>query len=307
MSNAARALLDDVKARREAPTPVVQPAPFPDLDRTLQLLSADPGESGGFTFSLDPSLMSDAQDDPFGVSELSDCALESDMPFAGNFMTAFPGLRPSNHTAPSNGGFPVAPPGLAYNNTPSRAIYDPLGSRPPPPERQSTSGSNYSGAFNPFGDSADVLAGPSSRTASSFGGDEDRKTSRFGFARGRQSSATPSIASTSSPMQSMATVELSNVSTPYYASHQNSPALQSWPIQRQDFGSRSATSRTGSPFAPGQGSGHQAYAPQPSHPRQHMYDNGVSDAQLKEFLRGNQPSSQPRSIGNSLVCILGRP
>jgi CCR4-NOT transcription complex subunit 4 len=335
MSTQARALLDDVKARREQPAPVAQAAPFPDLDRTLQVLSAGSGEAGGFAFSLDTGLAEElggpaGADGAAGsdipdlsdLPELPDYAVESDLPFAGSFMAAFPGIKPSSYVG---NGFVGVPPGLAmgagmeFQHAPNRSIYDP---RPPIPERQSTAGSNYTGSFNPFGDSSESLSQPSQPSYQSqpspMLGDEDRKTSRFGFARGRQGSATPSVASTSSPLQALAQPDLSGLSaanapTPFYSTHAtNSPAMSSWsarpeyavpPGQGQGQGQGRGTvgiSRTASPFAHASqvSSGPQPFAPQPS---RHLYDHGVTEAQLRDLMRSSTTPAPGRSMG---LCSL---
>lgn len=57
MSNAARALLEDVKSRREYHLDNTVPlSPFPDLDDTLRTLTDTNNEYGGFSFNLDPKL-----------------------------------------------------------------------------------------------------------------------------------------------------------------------------------------------------------------------------------------------------------
>lgn len=66
MSTQARALLDDVRARRESILVQSNSSPFPDLDRTLQVLTGDDGAFGGFNFNLDPKFVGneDINDDP---------------------------------------------------------------------------------------------------------------------------------------------------------------------------------------------------------------------------------------------------
>ncbi|KAH7910631.1 hypothetical protein BJ138DRAFT_1008399 [Hygrophoropsis aurantiaca] len=194
MSTAAQALLDDVKARRENVPAATTLSPFPDFDRTLHTLRGDDGEFGGFSFNLDPKLAGDNVNPDAPLPELE---MEANMPFTGNFMDAFPALR--TPVSPQQRTF-VPPPGLSYPHNPNRSIYDPLSMRSTPVERQSTGGSNYLGSFNPFAEAGDDGAASTARKASPFP-DEERKVSRFGFARGRQgSTAASSPIHVSSPL-----------------------------------------------------------------------------------------------------------
>ncbi|TEB08671.1 hypothetical protein FA13DRAFT_1806999 [Coprinellus micaceus] len=116
MSNAARALLDDVKARRESYVPAVAiGAPFPEFDRTLQTLSGDDG--GGFSFNLDPKLADQAD----ATDVLPELEMEANTPFHGSYTDAFPALRPNSQLP--------APPGLGYPRSSSRSIFDPVPNR----------------------------------------------------------------------------------------------------------------------------------------------------------------------------------
>lgn len=164
MSTAARALLDDVKARRESilSSSTSLSSPFPDFDRTLQTLSADDG--GGFSFNFDPKLVDESNAD----ESLPAFDMEAMAPFKGSYVEAFPALRPPYVSG--NG-----------STTPGSSIYDPSLAQ------QAGKPSSYMGSFNPFGPSADDRM---SSANSSLKGqyptlDEERKVSRFGFARHR--------------------------------------------------------------------------------------------------------------------------
>ncbi|KAF7305131.1 PAN2-PAN3 deadenylation complex catalytic subunit PAN2 [Mycena kentingensis (nom. inval.)] len=197
MSTAARALLEDVTSRREKePTAVAQP--FPDFDRTLEVLNGQDG-GGGFSFNLDPKLAVDE-----GIDLLPDFEAEAKIPFHGSYMDAFPALR----SAASPGSSPfMTPPGLPYTHNPSRSIYDPLSMRPSiatPIERQSTGGSSYLGSFNPFSDAGDDSSSSRSQF-SPLDDDSSQKMSRFGFARRQGSTpAANSPVHVSSPLSNTA-------------------------------------------------------------------------------------------------------
>ena len=175
MSMAARALLDDVKARRESTLPASSGfSPFPDFDRTLQTLTDEGG--GGFSFNLDPKLADEAE-----VSEpLPDFDLASTVPFHGSYIEAFPALR---------SGFGFIHPSSGYVHNTNLPIYDPATLRSGPGhsfEEQSARGTGYTGLFNPFSE-------PGAESVSTsrlpyLPGDEERKVSRFGFAQGRKAS-----------------------------------------------------------------------------------------------------------------------
>lgn len=174
MSMAARALLDDVKARRESTLPTSSGfSPFPDFDRTLQTLTDEGG--GGFSFNLDPKLADEAE-----VSEpLPDFDLASTVPFHGSYIEAFPALR---------SGFGFIQPSSGYVHNTNLPIYDPATSRTGSGhsfEEQSARGTGYTGLFNPFSEPG---AENASKSSSSYppGDDEERKVSRFGFAQGRK-------------------------------------------------------------------------------------------------------------------------
>jgi CCR4-NOT transcription complex subunit 4 len=178
MSMAARALLDDVKARRESSLPVSSGfSPFPDFDRTLQTLTDEGG--GGFSFNLDPKLADEAE-----VSEpLPDFDLASTVPFHGSYIEAFPALR---------SGFGFIHPSSGYIHNTNYPIYDPATSRSGSGhsfEEQSVGGTGYTGLFNPFSEPGAESVSTSSLSRLPYPpGDEERKVSRFGFAQGRKAS-----------------------------------------------------------------------------------------------------------------------
>ncbi|KAL1681236.1 hypothetical protein EV122DRAFT_288256 [Schizophyllum commune] len=272
VSNAARALIDDVRFRRDmAFAPV---AAFPDFDRTLEALK--PSESGGFSFTFDPKLAEQAED-----FELPTLEMEAEMPFHGSYLDAFPALRPG--ASPSFMG----PPGLAYPHNPSRAIYDPLAIRPPmtasPMERQSTGGSSYTGSFNPFADGGD--SSPRRSNSSALDDDSVRKVSRFGFARGRQSS------STNSPLHAPSPLSAANSESPILrgASADLSQQQQQWAAMqaRHDMGYGS-TPAVPSPLV-------QQAQPQQYAQQQHAqmgrfqpFDTNLSEAQLRDFIQSSR-------------------
>ncbi|KAF7359263.1 putative general negative regulator of transcription C16C9.04c [Mycena sanguinolenta] len=275
MSTAARALLDDVKQRRElGPTPVVQP--FPDFDRTLDVLNGQGG--GGFSFNLDPKLAVDDADAE--VNLLPDFEAEAKMPFHGTYMDAFPALRSS--ASPGSSPF-MTPPGLPYPHNPNRSIYDPLSNRSSmaPIERQSTGGSSgYMGSFNPFADAGEDSPKPYSPL------DDDRKVSRFGFARGRQGSTT----TTSSPLHVPSPLAASSSEGhSFYNSSETVSPQPPAPPMTAPWGSFYSLngSATSSPLAP-----HSQVQPQPVYNQQQSrfqpFETGVSEAQLRDFIQSSR-------------------
>ncbi|KAJ7063520.1 hypothetical protein C8F01DRAFT_1209783 [Mycena amicta] len=290
MSTAARALLDDVTQRREMPVSVAQP--FPDFDRTLDVINGQDGD-GGFSFNLDPKLASSEADENLDL--LPDFEAEAKMPFHGSYMDAFPALR----SAASPGSSPfMAPPGLPYAHNPSRSIYDPLSMRPsmPPIERQSTGGSSYLGSFNPFSDSGEDAA---RSQYSPLDEDSSRKMSRFGFARGRQSST----ATTNSPVH--APSPLSNTASESHSFYNSSeaahpqasapPGIAPWNSYYPINGSAG-----NSPLVlPAQ--------PQPPYNQQQSrfqpFESGVSEAQLRDFIH----TSRERERANAAAVNLNTP
>ncbi|KAF7294679.1 PAN2-PAN3 deadenylation complex catalytic subunit PAN2 [Mycena indigotica] len=280
MSTAARALLDDVTQRWEKPLAVAQP--LPDFDRTLEVLNGQDG-GGGFSFNLDPKLAGAETDE--GVDLLPDFESEAKMPFHGSYMDAFPALR----TGVSPGSSPfMTPPGLPYSHNPSRSIYDPLSMRPSmtPIERQSTGGSSYLGSFNPFSDSAEDAS------RSQYDDDPSRKMSRFGFARGRQSST----AATNSPVHVPS--PLSGESHSFYNSAEppHPPAVPPWSSYYPMNGSAGS-----SPLVP-PAQAQPAYNQQQS--RFQPFGAEVSEAQLRDFIqssreRANAPGMNPPAESSS--------
>lgn len=293
MSTAAQALLDDVKARREAPVPSTYISPFPDFDRTLQTLSGGDG-SGGFSFNLDPKL---AVNDAEVGDSLPDFDAEANTPFQGSFTDVFPALRPpAQHGTPSSPF--MGPPGISFSPNTTRAIYDPLGAKSV--ERQSTGGSSYTGSFNPFAETSD----DSSRKPLYSPLDEDRKVSRFGFARGRQGST-----ATSSPLHASSPLSNSDNHASCYnandlASSTVPPAPQ-WTFQSRqqqpEHGFSQPNSQLSSPLAQHA----QAQAGfSPHQPRFQPFDSGVSEAQLREFIQSSRERVVPATADSSGMRLL---
>ncbi|KAI0692994.1 hypothetical protein C8T65DRAFT_586147 [Cerioporus squamosus] len=280
MSTQAQALMEDIRARRESNITTAVQSPFPDFDRMLQALGNDT-EFGGFSFNLDPKLAGDVQEDAFN---LPDIGADAGVPFNGGFFDVFPALRPSGQITSNPLG---PPPGIPVAPQGQRTVYDPLTGKGIL-ERQST-GSSYTGSFNPFaGDAGDEAP---SRKFSPV--DEERKVSRFGFARGRQGSASSSLHA-SSP--------LSNAdSLSHLAQHHNAEfsahASQQWPFppRQHEYASHyQSNSVMSSPLAQ-----HMQAAQPPFNQHvpqmnrfQPAYDNGVSEQQLRELIM----SSRERTI-----------
>jgi CCR4-NOT transcription complex subunit 4 len=286
MSTAAQALLDDVKARREAPLLSTYVSPFPDFDRTLQTLSGgDGGGFGGFSFNLDPKLAGEDVDDSAAIPDFD---AEANLPFHGTFTDAFPALRPAGQHGSPSSPF-VAPSGISYPHNYNRAIYDPLNAKPI--EKQSTGGSNYTGSFNPFAEANDDSANGSPSRKSQYSPlDEDRKVSRFGFARGRQgSTAASSPLHVSSPLSNNSDSHAS-----FYNSNELSAPPQSsqWPTsnrqQQPDYGYSQPSSQLSSPLAQ---HAQAAFSQQPS--RFQPFDSGVSEAQLRELIQSSRERAGP--------------
>lgn len=194
ISTAALALLEDVKARRGSSIPVSPISPFPDFDRTLQTLSGEDG--GGFSFNLDLKLAEQVDT----ADELPELNLSSNIPFRGSYMDAFPALRSTSSQLTSSNH------ALSSNNS----IYDPsISDRRSghQVERSSNLGPCYVGSFNPFSDPAIEIEDFSSTALQQLHHspvDEERKMSRFGFARGRQTST-----AASSPLPSVSPLSYS--------------------------------------------------------------------------------------------------
>ncbi|KAL6307964.1 hypothetical protein BKA93DRAFT_726639 [Sparassis latifolia] len=273
MSTQAQALMEDIKARRELPVTAVTQSPFPDFDRMLQTLSGADGEYGGFSFNLDPALAGDvAQDVP-----LPDLEAESTIQFNGSFFDAFPALRQGG---PSTSNPLMPPPGLTYPQLSHRSIYDPFAAaRAPALERQSSGSSGYTGSFNPFASESNEE--PPSRRFSPL--DEERKVSRFGFARGRQGSTSSSLHAPS-PLGNADNVSHSS----FYNSELSSPASRAppqWPFQARhqapEYTHPQSSSAMSSPLVQ-HAQAQSTFAQQQS--RFPPYDNGVSEAQLRDLI-----------------------
>lgn len=264
MSTQARALVADIKARREATQVSSGPSPFPELDRMMQSLAGD----NSFSFNLDPKLAADSEDVTLA---LPDFQAETSKPFTGNFFDTFPGVR-------------QPPPGLSFPYIGNSR------------ERVSTPSSSYSGSFNPF---ASELADDSPRQFSPL--DEERKVSRFGFARGRQGSAAST--STSSPLHastSLSHSESFSQSAYFPPSELPSPVSHTGPSQwnyasrHHDYLHQSASAMS-SPLAQ-HAQAHNSYGQQQQQQQQQQqaaryqqqYDNTVSEAQLRDFITSSR-------------------
>ena len=283
MSSQAQALIDDLRARREAPGSTTVISPFPDIDRTLQVLASGDDEYGGFSFNLDPKLTEDGTN---AQMEFPGLDAEARMPFEGSFLEAFPGL--ANPASPTVGFSP--PPGLNYTHDSSRSIYDAAATRPPP-QRNVSSG--YMGSFNPFDSKEERLQ----RQYSPFDDDSTRQVSRFGFARGKQNSAA------TSPLHP--TVSLQN-DMGTHPSYYDSPDLSTansgsgqWNLSRRqtgDYLSPQSRSVSNSPAI------RQAQAASPF-PQQQLsqfqpFDNDISEAQLRDFINSSRGRATTSHIHN---------
>lgn len=299
MSTQAQALMEDLKARRESALPSSSQSPFPDLDRTLRTLSADDGP--GFSFNLDPKF---AGGEDASVA-LPDLTVEPAMPFGGSFFDSFPALR-QGPSSPSNGSF-MSPPGLSYPMHLHRSLYDQQISRPIPVDRQSTGGSSYTGSFNPFAETTDET--PVRRFSPL---DEEPKVSRFGFARGRQGSAS-SPYHTSSPLSnSESASHLQYFSSSEHASPVNRSPGQ-WPFhprhqQSLDFPHNSSVSALSSPLVPHAHSMAQSLYVQQQQPQSTFmpFDSDVSEAQLREFIHASRDRVTPSRngpLGRTLLFV----
>ncbi|CAE6415323.1 unnamed protein product [Rhizoctonia solani] len=260
MSGAAKALLDDVRARREAAPPAsTQQSPFPDFDRTLSNLTG-----GGFSFSFN-----------MGPNAYNRSDVASG-PYASTAQDDIPGPLPGRSTSgffdpfrkgDANPALPPPPglsarPGTGYEQGHLAAHMEPKPS--------------YTGAFNPFAD------GPGSMNrASSYDSERDaaeRTSSRFGFARRQDSLGQLSngygTAITSSPIRFHDQLPEAPMSPPLATSPQwqyNHPTA--------DYGHQGMM-----PVNMAPGSMQQLYGP-PGLSQQH-YPNGMelNAAGLKELL-----------------------
>jgi CCR4-NOT transcription complex subunit 4 len=280
MSTAARALLDDVKARRESAfSTATGVSPFPDFDRTLQTLSREDG--GGFSFNLDPALAGEDVD-----QALPDFEVEANTPFHGSYVEAFPALRPFG---PSPTAF-NAPPGLPFPHPSSRSIYDPLAIRPLPIsalQKQPSGGSpSYMGSFDPFAEAGEVSQAVASSVhqQSFLDDDPSRKVSRFGFARGRQAAA-----STPSPLPPSSQLSNTNSDNQSFANSADgisgTLAPTPWSIRdRGDYGFQSSSAMELSLMQHTQS---DLLYPQQQTLSQAL-DSGLSEAQLRDFIQSSR-------------------
>jgi len=263
MSTAARALLDDVKARRDSALPMSSLfSPFPDFDRTLQTLS---GEDGSFSFNLDPKLADEAE----SVENLPNFDITSNVPFHGGYMDAFPALR--------NGPPYLQSPALGYSLA-NHPIYDASIARSSSGSSdKNIRGASYLGSFNPFSDLQDASSSHSSplQRAQHSPVDEERKVSRFGFARGRQSSNT----ATSSPLHSVSSLTYNNDVQPFYMAQQEVDSPHLWPPGLPDLHSSNPhTVHVMQPHAP----------PMFQQSLLEAVDGNLSEAQLRKFIQSSQ-------------------
>ncbi|KAG6903177.1 hypothetical protein C0995_002720 [Termitomyces sp. Mi166 len=282
MSTAARALLDDVKARRQSALPTMTGvSPFPDFDRTLQTLSG--GDGAGFSFNLDPKLAGSDLDNP---PSLPDFEIEANVPFNGSYIDAFPALR-SPTAQPTSF---VAPPGLPYPHS-TRAVYDPNPSRSSSTVDSQSSGLGYMGSFNPFADTSEETSGTS---VSSIGqsqyslldDDSSRKMSRFGFARGKQGSTASSPLHVASP--------LSNDHQPFYSPVDGlapNHGRAQWFVNGRDSGFVQTTSNVNSPLVQPVLDHNYLHSQSRSQP-QPLEAGGVSEAQLRDFIQSSRNRAQ---------------
>lgn len=281
ISTAAQALLDDVKSRRENAPSVSSVNIFPDLDRTLRMVSGEDNEFGGFSFNLDPKLAGENLNVDIALPDLE---AEANTPLTGGFMDVFPALRPTR--SPVQMHHPrafMAPPGLTYPHNPNRSMYDPLSLHSTPVERQSAGGSSYVGSFNPFGEvSEDPIVlpqGVSSTSRKSPFVDEERKVSRFGFARGRQGST-----AASSPVNPASPLSASDTHHSLFSNETTSSPHWNLPLHVEHGYTTSLAQHTSStrPHS-------QPQPPPQQHARFQPFDhNIVSEAQLREFIQSSR-------------------
>ena len=283
ISTAAQALLDDVKSRRENAPSVSSISIFPDLDRTLRMVSGEDNEFGGFSFNLDPKLAGE------GLSAdvaLPDLEAESNTPLTGGFMDVFPALRPTK--SPVQMHHPrafMAPPGPTYPHDPNRSMYDSLSLHGTPIERQPAAGSSYVGSFNPFGEvSEDAIVprqGVSSTSRKSPFVDEERKVSRFGFARGRQGST-----AASSPVNPASPLSASDSHHSFFSNETTSSPHWNLSLHIEHGYTTSSLAHHTPTTRP-------LSQPQPQQQQQHTrfqpFDHSiVSEAQLREFIQSSR-------------------
>jgi len=267
MSTAARALLDDVKARREAPLASVGLSPFPDFDRTLQTLSGT--DDGGFSFNFDPKFVSEIQASENLGEYDPDIAISFDGPYVDDFPALqIPDLINTPHVGP--------PPGLQYPA--NYSIHDPFDTQSDPDRQTQRS---YAGTFNPFADTFDD--DPNSGGARVITEiDEERKFSRFNFARSRQnSSLMSSPASTSAP-----SFQGSGENPAFYGASSGLLQQPHWPsFNHQELSYSQPVSHVGSPMLQ---QSQPQNPPGQSAPRFQSFDADLSEAQLREFIQSSR-------------------
>lgn len=284
MSTAARALVEDVKARRESSISISAISPFPDFDRTLQTLCDDDG--GGFSFNLDPKLANQVDT----AADLPEFESASSIPFRGSYVDAFPALRSSSphlHSPSLSRSFP---------------IYDPSSPRRPghQVEKSANKNSTYVGSFNPFSDPTVGNMESSSSTPSQRAHhsliDDERKVSRFGFARGRQTST-----AASSPLHSGSPLHSNADHHPFYqtASEISANPLQLWQQQHHEptFSLPHSSSPMSRPMQV------QTMSTQ-SQSRLSSVNGELSEAQLRNFIFSSQErpnGSNSRHVEGNLV------
>lgn len=267
MSTAARALLDDVKARREAPLASVGLSPFPDFDRTLQTLSGT--DDGGFSFNFDPKFVTEIQASENLGEYDPGIAISFDGPYVDDFPALqIPDLINTPHVGP--------PPGLQYPaNYP---IHDPFDTQSDPDRQAQRS---YAGTFNPFADTFDDdLNSGGARVITEI--DEERKFSRFNFARSRQnSSLMSSPASTSAP-----SFQGSGENPAFYGASSGLLQQPHWPsFNHQELSYSQPVSHVGSPTLQ---QSQPQNPPGQSAPRFRSFDADLSEAQLREFIQSSR-------------------
>ncbi|EAU88320.2 Mot2p [Coprinopsis cinerea okayama7 len=258
MSTAAKILLDDVQARRQSTVATTGISPFPDFDRTLQTLSES---DGGFSFNLDPKLAGGAD----STDVLAEFEAEASTPFHGTYLQAFPALQ--------IGSSVPAPPGLGYPG--HRSIFTPAPPRTIQPSPLSLS--HYMGSFNPFSESTEEPNASASVQPSHP--DDDRKVSRFGFARGRQGTSSitssPALNGTHSPQSSHASsvppLGLDNLS--------QSDSHSRWPTPSHPYGLHHMQSSMQSPPVEGQVNPGTRFQP---------FEAELGEAQLREFIQASR-------------------
>jgi CCR4-NOT transcription complex subunit 4 len=291
MSTAARALLDDVKARRESAfSATTGVSPFPDFDRTLQTLSREDG--GGFSFNLDPALAGEDMD-----QLLPDFEVEANTPFHGSYVDAFPALRPFG---PSPTAF-MPPPGLPFPQPSNRSIYDPLTIRPISALQEQPSGGSpsYMGSFDPFAEASEVTRSEASSAhqQSPLDDDPSRKVSRFGFARGRQAPT-----STPSPFPVSSQLSNTNASSVGHSFGSSVDGISgafpptSWPTRdRHEHGFRPSSMQH--PLSESVYPQHQTIS--------QALDTGVSEAQLRDLIQSSREKANTSAVQQN--CLTGMP